>query len=70
MHRSNRSGVICVDMVEINKERLAELNKPDAQLTYSEMKLGYHFCPDWDYMLVGPHCKEEWDCCHCRKLEK
>ena len=27
--------------------------------------LGYHYCTDWDGMLIGPH-DPEWDACLCR----
>lgn len=27
-------------------------------------KQGWHFCADWDFMLVGP-VDPEWECCTC-----
>jgi len=34
-------------------ERYRELNGPvSIDLTAAEMRQGYHFCPDWDFMLI------------------
>ena len=34
-------------------ERYRELNGPfSIDLTVAEMRQGYHFCPDWDFMLI------------------
>lgn len=37
------------------------LNRP---LTQEEILQGYHYCPDWDYMLIGPE-DPETECCTC-----
>ena len=34
-------------------------------LTEEELKEGWHWCPDWDFMLIGPEMEGEWDCCSC-----
>lgn len=34
-------------------------------LTLEEILQGYHFCPDWDFLLVGPEDVEA-QCCNCR----
>ena len=31
-------------------------------LTPEELSRGWHFCPDWDYMLIGPNMKECESC--------
>jgi hypothetical protein len=33
------------------------------------MKLGSHFCPDWDELLITPGTPE-WQCCICNKEVK
>lgn len=33
-------------------------------MTGAELAAGYHFCPDWDYMVVGP-TDLEMDACTC-----
>jgi len=38
----------------------------DGKLTEEEVKEGWHFCPDWDGLLVGPGMSEH-ECCTCRK---
>jgi len=32
------------------------------KLTQQELIDGYHFCPDWDYLLVGPNDLESEGC--------
>ncbi|AEC53233.1 hypothetical protein SCRM01_287 [Synechococcus phage S-CRM01] len=31
-------------------------------LTQEEIDKGYHFCPDWDFLLVGPEFIEAQGC--------
>lgn len=38
-----------------------------AGLTSEESAAGWHFCPDWDQMLVGPGMPEYEVCCTCEK---
>ena len=38
-------------------------------LTYDEMVEGYHFCPNWDFMLIGPDMPE-YAMCLCDKGER
>lgn len=46
-------------------ERRKELETSgDACLTSEELEQGYHFCPEWDFMLVGPDDPER-ECCLC-----
>jgi hypothetical protein len=37
----------------------------EAKLTLEEIKEGWHWCPDWDFLLVGPGMEAEQDCCGC-----
>lgn len=34
-------------------------------LTEEEIKMGWHFCPDWDGLLVGPGMTGELESCLC-----
>lgn len=42
----------------------AVMNDPSVYLTDEERADGWHFCCDWDGLLVGPGTME-WDCCTC-----
>jgi hypothetical protein len=48
--------------MEMSKERYAELDKVGEGLTEEELEAGWHFCPDWDGMLVGPGMQEAKVC--------
>lgn len=43
--------------------RLMESN--DLSLTVNEIADGWHFCGDWDGLLVGPGMPMEQECCTC-----
>jgi hypothetical protein len=46
-------------------ERYTELTESDTlPLTEEEIAEGFHFCPDWDGLLVGPSSPEV-DSCPC-----
>lgn len=46
-------------------ERWKELmENDDVPLTDKEMVEGWHFCPEWDGLLVGPGM-DEMDVCLC-----
>lgn len=50
----------------MTNERYAELMSNDElSLTDDEIKLGWHFCGDWDSLLIGPGCIGELSCCSC-----
>lgn len=36
---------------------------PEGVVTEEEFAQGWHFCPDWDWLLVGPGMPEEEGCC-------
>lgn len=46
-------------------ERRIKLELTCAKLSQDEIKEGWHFCPAWDFMLVGPGCAE-LDGCVCK----
>ena len=36
----------------------------EAELTQEELDQGWHFCTEWDFLLIGPEMKE-MECCNC-----
>ena len=50
--------------VRMKHERYTELmnNYHKAKLTEVEIAQGWHFCPDWDGLLIGPGMDELEDC--------
>ena len=46
-------------------ERYHKLMKADERLTKEEFEAGWHFCYDWDGLLIGPE-DPEYDVCTCR----
>lgn len=54
----------------MSPERYRELDTAvTPTLTPEERAEGWHFCPDWDYLLVGPGTAEE-ECCLCSMRTK
>ena len=51
---------------EMTRERWYEVTKHDEPLSEIEIQLGWHFCPEWDYMLVGPGMPTEQEACTCK----
>jgi len=51
----------------MDRERRRELEEEvhSSPLTGREIALGYHFCPDWDGMLIGPTTGIQLDVCCC-----
>ena len=45
-------------------ERYKEINDTGKGLTVQEYNAGWHFCPEWDQLLVGPGM-EEMKVCNC-----
>lgn len=45
-------------------ERWEKLNREGKGLTLEEYKQGWHYCVEWDLMLVGPGMCE-LEACHC-----
>jgi hypothetical protein len=55
-------------MVEMSQERRRELtNNLNLELTKEEYNAGWHFCCEWDGMLIGPGMPEFEECCSHRK---
>jgi len=52
--------------VDLNRKKILETT--DAKLTKQEVEQGYHFCPDWDYMVICPD-DPEYEACLCIKTE-
>lgn len=48
----------------MDRQRYNDLQDGRAELTQEEIKAGWHFCSEWDYMLVGPGMSER-RYCHC-----
>lgn len=47
---------------------LMEAAGPCAHLSEDEMKQGWHFCDDWDYLLI--HVNDvEFNHCNCKHME-
>ena len=40
-----------------------------ARLTVEEMDAGWHFCHDFDGLLVGPGMEGEQQCCTCHTVK-
>lgn len=51
----------------MDKERFRELAAERAELTDEEYKQGWHYCPEWDFMFIGPGMKE-MRACDCYSL--
>lgn len=49
----------------MTKERYADLDRLVGMLTIEERQQGWHFCYDWDGMLIGPGMKGELEWCLC-----
>ena len=43
----------------------ALMDDDESELTENEIAEGWHFCFDWDGLLVGPEMVCEWECCTC-----
>ena len=46
----------------MNKQRYIELDRDGGKLTQEEMREGWHYCPEWDYMLTNYNDKEGETC--------
>ena len=45
-----------------------ETEQSDAVLTNEELLEHWHWCPEWDYLLIGPGM-DEMDACICFPLD-
>ena len=48
----------------MDRDRYAKLDKEGRGISMKELQEGWHFCEDWDGLLVGPGMPE-MECCHC-----
>jgi len=46
----------------MNTQRYIEIDSGLDNLTSAEIENGWHFCPDWDDMLIWEHEKEGKHC--------
>lgn len=53
----------------MTEERYKLLNETGTGLTQAELDAGWHFCPAWDDLLIGPDHSEETLCCTCYPKE-
>jgi hypothetical protein len=54
----------------MNKDRYMWLiSHEEGSLTDEEIAAGWHFCYDWDGLLIGPGMWEFEECCNCGKGE-
>lgn len=56
----------------MTKERYTELMDNDRNeiLTEQELSEGWHWCFDFDGLLVGPAMEMEWSCCTCHESKQ
>lgn len=45
-------------------ERYKELNRTGEELAPEEVREGWHYCADWDGLLIHPKFPEA-ECCSC-----
>lgn len=50
-------------------ERYSLIDGGWIKLTQEELREGWHFCHEWDQMLVGP-AMPEWESCLCFKAHE
>lgn len=51
----------------MSNERYQELmDNPNLWLTAEEIEAGWHFCCEWDYLLIHPSHPEA-ECCTCHE---
>ena len=50
--------------MSMDEARRARLERGEGSLTQEEQEQGWHFCHDWDGMLIGPGW-DEMEVCLC-----
>lgn len=53
----------------MTRERFFEIEFKNSPITKEELEEGWHFCSDWDGMLVGPNTPES-EVCLCKNNTK
>ena len=48
-----------------NKRWVALFTSNTLDITQEEIDTGWHFCPDWDGLLIGPGMPGEQELCLC-----
>jgi hypothetical protein len=48
----------------MDERRQQDIEMGEDELTKEEVDAGWHLCPDFDYMLVGPG-SHEFEICYC-----
>ena len=61
---SQASSQLLEETMRMTIHRAIELEMQGSRLTTEEVQAGYHFCPDWDYMVIGPE-DTEFEYCNC-----
>jgi len=58
-----------IDLHGMTEQRYLELDRDyELDLTPEETKAGWHFCPDWDYLLIhNRHVEIEGCCCNWKE---
>jgi len=57
--------------MKMTNARHKELTMDETQtLTKEERELGYHFCNEFDGLVVGPEEDTEWEVCSCFSTEQ
>ncbi len=51
-------------MIGMTMKRWATLNESGEPVSDEEFKAGWHYCCEWDFLLVGPGMPE-MDSCRC-----
>lgn len=49
-------------MIDITPERYEKLMSEELELTTEEIASGWHFCPEWDFLLTKPSEEEPRKC--------
>ncbi len=58
-----------VERLVISSDRYKYIMNHQTQIvmTKEEIEAGYHFCPEWDYLLIGLGMPES-ECCTCEVI--
>ena len=56
-------------MKNMDRERYIRIQNGAEDLTPEEVEDGWHFCPEWDDMLIHAD-DDEFQCCPCSWMEK
>lgn len=54
----------------MNNDRWLDIFEGIEKLSEEEKLDGWHFCPDWDGLLIGPDMLMEWGICICNIFDE